>query len=74
MREESFAFFQKLVDIPGPSGYEQAVQRVFREEVSRLRYMHTPNEVLSLSDVENAARLMAGFCERVTPEMDWIPL
>jgi endoglucanase len=38
-----------------------------------LRYMHTPCEVLDLNDVENAARLMAGFCERVTPDIDWTP-
>jgi tetrahedral aminopeptidase len=39
-----------------------------------LRYMHTPCEVLNLNDVENAARLMAGFCERVTGDIDWTPL
>jgi endoglucanase len=39
-----------------------------------LRYMHTPCEVMDLNDIENTARLMAGFCERVSPEMDWIPL
>jgi endoglucanase len=38
-----------------------------------LRYMHSPCEVLSLTDLENAARLCAGFTVRVTPEMDWIP-
>jgi len=38
-----------------------------------LRYMHTPCEVLSLDDLENAARLCAAFIERVTPEMSWIP-
>lgn len=38
-----------------------------------LRYMHTPCEVMSLDDIENAARLMAGFLERVTPERDWTP-
>jgi putative aminopeptidase FrvX len=39
-----------------------------------LRYMHTPCEVMDLNDIENTAKLMAGFCERVTAEMDWIPL
>jgi endoglucanase len=38
-----------------------------------LRYMHTPCELLSLDDIENAARLMAGFVERVTPDIDWTP-
>ena len=36
-----------------------------------LRYMHTPCEVLSLADLENACRLGAGFARRVTGEMTW---
>lgn len=38
-----------------------------------VRYMHTPCETLSLSDLENAARLCAAFITRVTPETSWIP-
>ncbi|SHI61141.1 endoglucanase [Roseomonas rosea] len=38
-----------------------------------LRYMHTPCEVLSLTDLENAARLLAAYCRRVTPETDFTP-
>ena len=38
-----------------------------------LRYMHTPCEVVSLTDVENCARLLAGYCRRVTPETDFTP-
>lgn len=38
-----------------------------------LRYMHTPCETLSLSDLENAAKLCAAFIERVTPDHNWIP-
>jgi tetrahedral aminopeptidase len=38
-----------------------------------LRYMHTPCETLSLSDLENAAKLCAAFITRVSPETDWIP-
>jgi len=34
-----------------------------------LRYMHTPCEVLSLDDLENACRLCAAFTRRVTAEM-----
>ena len=33
MEETEFAFLKQIVDTPGPSGYEQAVQRVFRERV-----------------------------------------
>ncbi|HEY8381545.1 MAG TPA: M42 family metallopeptidase [Microvirga sp.] len=38
-----------------------------------LRYMHTPCEVLSLSDVESTARLLAAYCCRVTPDTDFTP-
>lgn len=38
-----------------------------------LRYMHTPCEVLSLEDLENAVRLCAGFVERLRAEQDWTP-
>ncbi len=38
-----------------------------------LRYMHTPVECLHLEDVENCAKLMAGFCRRVTRKTDFTP-
>ncbi|MBS1703727.1 MAG: M20/M25/M40 family metallo-hydrolase [Armatimonadetes bacterium] len=38
-----------------------------------LRYMHTPVELLSLTDVENCAKLMAAYCRSVTPETDFTP-
>ena len=38
-----------------------------------LRYMHTPSELLSLTDVENCARLVAAYCRRITPETDFTP-
>ncbi len=37
------------------------------------RYMHSPVEVVSLEDLNQAARLLAEFCLTVTPEMDWVP-
>jgi endoglucanase len=37
------------------------------------RYMHSPVEVVSLSDLDHAARLLAQFCESVTGEMTWVP-
>jgi putative aminopeptidase FrvX len=39
-----------------------------------LRYMHTPSEVISLTDVEGCARLMAAYCRIVTPQTDFKPL
>jgi endoglucanase len=37
------------------------------------RYMHSPVEVVSLEDLEHAARLLAEFCISATPQMDWTP-
>jgi len=38
-----------------------------------LRYMHTPCELLSLTDVENCAKVMAAYCRRVKPDTDFTP-
>lgn len=38
-----------------------------------LRYMHTPNELLSLEDLENTARLLAAFCANLKKGQDFIP-
>lgn len=38
-----------------------------------LRYMHTPCELLSLTDVENCAKLMAAYCRKVKPNTDFTP-
>jgi endoglucanase len=37
------------------------------------RYMHSPVEVVSLDDLDRAARLLAEFCLTATPELDWTP-
>jgi endoglucanase len=37
------------------------------------RYMHSPVEVVSLEDLDRAARLLAEFCLHVTGDADWIP-
>lgn len=38
-----------------------------------LRYMHTPNELLSLDDLEACAELLAAFCARVKRGHDFTP-
>jgi endoglucanase len=38
-----------------------------------LRYMHTPNELLSLQDLENTARLLAAFCADLKKDQDFTP-
>lgn len=35
------------------------------------RYMHSPNEMIALSDVENAAKLIAAFARELTPQTDF---
>jgi endoglucanase len=38
-----------------------------------MRYMHTPSETLSLTDVENCAKLAAAYCRLITPDTDFTP-
>jgi endoglucanase len=38
-----------------------------------LRYMHTPNELLALDDLENTARLLATFCAALKTTHDFTP-
>lgn len=37
------------------------------------RYMHSPNEIVSLTDLDNAARLIAEFIRTITPDSDFRP-
>jgi endoglucanase len=37
------------------------------------RYMHTPNEMVQLDDVENTAKLIAAFARSLSEETDFIP-
>ena len=38
-----------------------------------LRYMHSPNEMAALEDLERTARLLAAFCRRVSGATDFVP-
>ena len=38
-----------------------------------LRYMHTPDELLALDDLENTARLLAAFCAGLRNGQDFTP-
>ena len=38
------------------------------------RYMHTPVEMISLDDVENAIRLLAAAIPRMSPAMELRPV
>jgi putative aminopeptidase FrvX len=37
------------------------------------RYMHSPNEIISLTDLESAARLIAAYVRTITAESDFRP-
>jgi endoglucanase len=37
------------------------------------RYMHSPNELVALDDVQRAARLLAAFARRLTPDTSFVP-
>lgn len=37
------------------------------------RYMHSPNEMVALEDLDRAARLLASFARRLSPQTDFIP-
>ena len=64
---------------PRATGTDANVMQLSREGVATAligipnRYMHSPVEVVCLDDLDRAARLLAEFCTRVTPEMDWTP-
>lgn len=68
------------VDVaPGGTGTDGNAMQISRGGMAvgilgvALRYMHTPCELLSLTDVENCARLMAAYCRRVQPNTDFTP-
>lgn len=37
------------------------------------RYMHSPNELVSIADLHHTARLLAAFIRRLTPDTDFTP-
>ncbi|MBA3343888.1 MAG: M20/M25/M40 family metallo-hydrolase [Gemmatimonadales bacterium] len=37
------------------------------------RYMHSPNEMVALEDLDRTAQLLAAFVRRLTPDTDFVP-
>ena len=71
--------FQMVAAPSGPGTDAHAVQLsktgVATAVVSPgLRYMHSPAEIVSLSDLENVAKLVAAFIHLLEPGMNFIPL
>lgn len=64
---------------PRPTGTDANAIQLARDGVATAiigipnRYMHSPVEMCHLDDLERAARLLAEFCLKATPETNWIP-
>jgi endoglucanase len=64
---------------PRATGTDANVIQISREGVATglvgipNRYMHSPVEVVSLSDLDQSAHLLAEFCAAVAPQTDWTP-
>lgn len=63
----------------GGTGTDANVIQLTREGVATgligipLRYMHNPCEMLALSDLDNAVKLLTAFVESVSDKDNWIP-
>jgi endoglucanase len=64
---------------PKATGTDANVMQISRDGVATglvgipNRYMHSPVEVVSLEDLDHAARLLAEFCASITSSQDWTP-
>jgi endoglucanase len=65
--------------VPRATGTDANVMQLSRDGVATglvgipNRYMHSPVEVVSLADLDAAARLLAEFCLSLPPDVDWTP-
>jgi endoglucanase len=65
--------------VPKATGTDANAMQLAREGVAAgllsipNRYMHSPVEVVSLKDLDNAAKLLAEFCVSVTSDANWVP-
>jgi len=65
--------------VPKATGTDANAMQLAREGVATglvsipNRYMHSPVEVVSLTDLDNAAKLLAEFCLGVTSDANWVP-
>jgi endoglucanase len=76
-REESIPF--QVSGVPRATGTDANVMQLCRGGVATalvsvpLRYMHTPVELLSLTDLENTVRLLSGLMYRIGDRHSFIP-
>ena len=75
--ENSIAFQHEAY--PGGTGTDADALQNSRAGVAAgligipLRYMHTPGEIISLADADNAAELIALTCASISANDDWTP-
>ncbi len=69
----------QILGVPRATGTDANAMQLSRGGVAAalvsvpLRYMHTPVEVLSLGDLENAVRLLTGLMYRISDRNEFIP-
>lgn len=69
----------QICGIPRGSGTDANAMQLAREGVATglvgipNRYMHSPVEVISLEDLNRAAKILAAWCLTVAPGQDWTP-
>jgi tetrahedral aminopeptidase len=69
----------QLAAVPGGTGTDANAMQLSRGGVATAlvgipdRYMHTPSEIISLSDAERAAKLIAETVRQITPKTNFIP-
>ncbi|MGE4578586.1 MAG: M42 family metallopeptidase [Desulfuromonadales bacterium] len=77
-RDENIPY--QVMGAPRATGTDANVMQLSRGGVAAalvsvpLRYMHTPVELLSLSDLENTVRLLVGLLGRITDRNMFIPV
>lgn len=69
MKRESFLFLKKIVDIPSPSGFEQPVQRVIKEELEKVAdevRVDVHGNVIAIKNPGGKPRIMmASHCDEI---------
>ncbi len=69
----------QVCGLPRGSGTDANAMQLTREGVATgligipNRYMHSPVEVVSLDDLDRAAKLLAAWCLSLEPGQDWVP-
>ncbi len=75
LSDPSFAFLKKLLDTPGPSGYEGAPARVWRDEAATFATVTADthgNSLATVSDRGGPTILLAGHIDEIGVIVTWI--